>query len=105
MADEASMTAFYLNDYSRCTVYSAVRMLSKKCLLGKALLPMRFWHNSDSERDLEETVSEDHVEEDTDFEEFSSDENESVDPPVVSQPPAETVPSNDMVPFPTPKTG
>lgn len=36
---------------------------------------------------------------------FSSDENESVDPPVVSQPPAETVPSNDVVPFPTPKTG
>lgn len=83
-----------------CTLQSVCSL--KKCPLGKALL---FWHNSDSERDLEETVSEDHVEEDTDFEEFSSDENDSVDPPVASQPPAETVPSNDVVPFPTPKTG
>lgn len=44
--------------------------------------------------DMEENVSEteDCVEEDPDFEQFSSDEDESVDTPVVFQPPAGTIP-------------
>lgn len=49
------------------------------------------------ERDIEENVSEteDCVEEDPDFEAFSSDENESVDPSVVTQPPADRIPSKN----------
>ncbi|XP_039550046.1 piggyBac transposable element-derived protein 4-like, partial [Pimephales promelas] len=53
----------------------------------------------DSESDIEENVSEtdDHIEEDPDYEAFSSDENETpnVDPPVVSQPPTNPLPSKN----------
>lgn len=51
----------------------------------------------DGESDLEDNVSEteDCVEEDSDSEEFSSDANKSVNPPVVSQPPADTIPSKN----------
>ena len=56
-------------------------------------------HLFDHESDIEENVSEpeDGVEEDPDYEVSSSDENEtlSVDPPVVSQPPANTLPSKN----------
>lgn len=60
--------------------------------------------------DMEENVSEteDCVEEDPDFEQFSSAEDESVDTPVVSQPPAGTIPPKNgkiMDSFPTPTTG
>ncbi|XP_038128076.1 piggyBac transposable element-derived protein 4-like [Cyprinodon tularosa] len=68
-------------------------MSSGKRFTVKEVLEQLF----DSESDLEETVSEteDCVEEDPDFEEFSSDENESVDPPVVPQPPADTISSKN----------
>ncbi len=43
-------------------------------------------------------MSETNVEEDADYEASSSDENKtpSVDPPVVSQPPADTLPSKNV---------
>jgi len=61
---------------------------------------MRFCHSFfDSESDIEENVSEtdDHIEEDPDYEASSSDENETpnVDPPVVSQPPPNPLPSKN----------
>lgn len=59
-------------------------MFSRKRFTVSEVLEQLF----DSESDIEENVSEteDCVEEDPDSEGFSSDENESVDPPVVSQP-------------------
>ncbi len=51
----------------------------------------------DSESDIEENVSETEDNVEDNFEAFSSDENEtlSVDPPVVSQRPADTLPSKN----------
>ncbi|KAI7812972.1 hypothetical protein IRJ41_012930 [Triplophysa rosa] len=57
---------------------------------------MSFCHN---ESDIEENVSktDDNVEEDPDYEASSSDENESpsVEPPIVTQPPVDTLPSKN----------
>ena len=72
---------------------------------GKSFTVNEILELFDSESDIEENVSEteDYVEEDPDFEAFSSDGNQSVDPPVVSQPPADTIPSKHgkiIWPFP-----
>ena len=67
-------------------------MTSKQRFRANAVLSQLF----DSESDIEENVSEteDNVEEDPDYETSSSDGNESlsIDPPVVSQPPADKLP-------------
>uniref|UniRef100_A0A8C6M6Z2 PiggyBac transposable element-derived protein domain-containing protein n=1 Tax=Nothobranchius furzeri TaxID=105023 RepID=A0A8C6M6Z2_NOTFU len=68
-------------------------MCSRKRITVREVLEQIF----DSESDIEENVSEteDCVEEDPDSEGFSSDENESVDPPVVSQEPTDMVTSKN----------
>lgn len=86
---------------SLCSVYTAIYTLALSLL--KMSSGKRFTVNDvleqlfDSESDIEEHVSEteDCVEEEADFEAFSSYENESVDPPVVIQPPADMIPSKN----------
>lgn len=73
---------------------SQLKMTSKKRFSVNEVLSQLFDHESDIEENVSET--EDDVEEDPDYEASSSDENETLsDPPVVSQPPANTLPSKN----------